>query len=82
VIWDNGPRFWYQSGKLHRDDDKPVGIWVSGDQAWYQNGTLHRDGKPAVIYADGIQEWYQHGKRYGGRCEATVERSPTRSVAS
>jgi hypothetical protein len=55
-------QYWYQHGKLHRDNDLPAIIGTGGRQYWFQHGESHRDNDlPAAIY-DGKLEWYQHGK--------------------
>ena len=36
-------QYWFQNGKLHRDNDLPAVVYANGDQIWYQNGKRHRD---------------------------------------
>ena len=63
VLAYKGNQYWYQNGKLHRDNDMPAVICVNGSQEWYQNGNYHRNNDmPAVITPNGSQFWYQNGK--------------------
>ena len=45
-IFDDGSKFWYQHGKLHRDtigpdgDDLPAVIFTCGTKEWYQHGNF------------------------------------------
>jgi hypothetical protein len=56
-------QYWYSSGRLHRDGDKPAIISDTGSTRWYCNGKLHRDGdKPAIIHIRGGMEWFVNGK--------------------
>ena len=38
-VYDNGTKYWYLNGKLHREDG-PAIEWSSGNKAWYLNGKL------------------------------------------
>jgi hypothetical protein len=63
VIYENGAKYWYNEGKLHRDGDLPAVILANGDQEWYTEGKLHRDGDlPARIFANGDPYWYKGRK--------------------
>ena len=63
---DDGTKYWYKNGKLHRDNG-PAKIWSNGDEQWWQNGLLHRDNDlPAVNNTDGTQKWYQNGELHRG----------------
>ena len=60
-IKDNGDKFWYQNGKLHRLDG-PACEYADGDKTWYQNGDLHRLDGPAIEHADEYKFWFIEGK--------------------
>ena len=32
------PKYWYQNGEYHRDNDQPAIIYANGEKRWYQNG--------------------------------------------
>jgi len=59
-VTDNGDKFWYQNGELHRLDG-PAREYANGDKCWYQNGELHRLDGPACEYATGDKAWYIYG---------------------
>ena len=62
-VWDNGNKFWYLNGKIHREDG-PAYEGASGYKVWYLNGKLHREDGPAVEYANGFKFWWLNGKRH------------------
>ena len=41
TVCDNGDRFWFLNGELHREDG-PAVEYVSGTKHWYLNGERHR----------------------------------------
>ena len=53
----NGDKFWYQNGKLHREDG-PAIEYANGDKSWYQNGKMHRTDGPVIERANGHKAWY------------------------
>ena len=57
----DGDKFWYQNGKLHREDG-PALEYANGSKAWYQNDMLHRLDGPAVEHGNGSKSWYQNGE--------------------
>ncbi len=59
--YDNGDKFWYQNGKLHRIDG-PAIQYSNGDKSWYKEGKKHREDGPAVVCANGDKSWYKEGK--------------------
>jgi len=61
TVEDNGDKFWYQNGKLHRLDG-PACEYADGSMAWYQDGNLHREDGPASEYADEYKFWFIEGK--------------------
>ena len=62
-VYPGGDKFWYQHGKLHREDG-PAIEWVDGSKEWYLNDKLHRVDGPACEYANGDKHWYLNGKRH------------------
>ena len=62
-VHSDGSKFWYQNGKVHRDDG-PAITWSDGAKHWYQNEKRHREDGPASEYPDGSKFWYQNGKRH------------------
>jgi len=60
-VYDNGDKFWYLNGKLHREDG-PACECANGDKEWYLNGELHREDGPAVECANGSKYWCLNGK--------------------
>jgi len=62
-VHDNGNKFWYQNGKLHRLDG-PAVEYANGEQSWYQNGLHHRLDGPAIECLNGEQSWFIEGVEY------------------
>jgi hypothetical protein len=62
-VFDDGSRYWYLNGQLHREDG-PAVEYVSGTLHWYLNGKSHREDGPAFEYADGDRYWYLNGVKY------------------
>jgi hypothetical protein len=61
----DGSKFWYVSGKLHRDRDLPAIEWSNGNKGWCSSGKLHRENDlPAIEKANGRKEWYINGQWY------------------
>ena len=74
VEWLNGEKFWFQNGKLHRDNDLPAIEYANGDsyerelcsiqsgtegsKQWYQQGKCHRDNDLPAI------EWVNGTKEW------------------
>jgi hypothetical protein len=56
-VQDNGDRYWWLNGKLHREDGPSV-EYANGTREWYLNGKLHREDGPAIEYSDGSRCWY------------------------
>jgi len=49
IICNDGTKYWYKDGLLHRDNHKPAVICYDGNKYWYKDGLLHRDNhKPAI----------------------------------
>jgi len=59
---DDGDKYWYFNGKLHRVDG-PAVEYVHGHKEWWLNGKLHRVDGPAVELDDGTKEWYLNGEK-------------------
>lgn len=60
-VKDNGTRFWYFEGELHRQDG-PAVEYSDGTKFWYRNGKRHREDGPAIEYSNGTKIWYLEGK--------------------
>ena len=60
TVHDNGTKYWYLNGKLHREDG-PAIEWADGSNYWYLNDIRHREDGPAVELADGSKLWYLNG---------------------
>ena len=60
-VYNNGDKFWYQNGLLHRTDG-PAIEYPNGYKYWYQSGERHRIDGPAVELANGDKAWYLEGK--------------------
>jgi len=57
---DNGVRYWYRMGHLHRPKGPAVEDLKSGLMKWYRYGRLHREDGPALIFND-IEEYRLYG---------------------
>jgi len=60
-VYDNGDKFWFLNGKLHREDG-PAAELFRGTKFWYLNGKRHREDGPAVEFADGTKKWFLNHK--------------------
>jgi hypothetical protein len=63
IVSDNGDRYWWLNGKLHREDG-PAVEYPDGTRQWYLNGLRHRIDGPAVESYDGTRHWYLNGEQY------------------
>lgn len=63
VIYSNGDKYWFQYGKIHRDEDKPAIEYPSGEKRWFKHGVLHRDEDkgPAIVFSETNCEYYNMG---------------------
>ena len=61
-VYDDGEKFWYLNGKIHREDG-PAIERADGYKCWYLNGELHREDGPAVEYAGGEKSWFLNDKQ-------------------
>lgn len=59
-VYDDGTKFWYQNGKLHREDG-PAAEYSDGTKKWFKDGKLHREDGPAIEYTNGTKMWLQNG---------------------
>ena len=60
-VHDNGDKFWWLDGKLHRVGG-PAIEYADGSKSWYVDGKLHRIDGPAIEGADGTKVWWLDGK--------------------
>jgi hypothetical protein len=60
VVYLNGTKEWYFSGKLHRDKE-PAILYSNGDCEYFHMGERHRPDGPAVIYGN-KQYWFENGE--------------------
>ncbi len=56
-------QYWYQCGRLHRDNNRPAVTEDGAGINWCKNGMNHRTDGPAVIFCTGEERWYIEGKR-------------------
>ena len=62
IEWNDGDKFWVQTGLLHRTDG-PAVEYADGGKFWYQNGLRHRTDGAAVEYSNGYKELWFNGKQ-------------------
>ena len=60
VVDEDGDKFWYLNGKLHREDGPAIEL-ANGNKFWCLNDMLHREDGPAIECADGSKYWYING---------------------
>ena len=60
---ENGAKWWYLNGKLHREDG-PAIEYADGSKHWWLNGQRHREDGPAVECADGSKFWWLNDRQY------------------
>lgn len=63
LIEEDGSKFWYYEGKLHREDG-PAVEYSYGTKFWYYYGNIHREDGPAVEWTDGCKAWFLVGINY------------------
>ncbi len=61
-VHENGDKFWYLNGQLHREDG-PAREYADGSKSWWLNDQRHRVDGPACEWSDGHKSWYLNGKR-------------------
>jgi len=49
IICDDGAKFWFKDGLIHRDNNLPARIWSDGNYTFYKNG---------------IEYWFINNKEY------------------
>lgn len=54
VIYNDGTKWWYRDGKIHREKG-PAVINSNGVEEWWSDNKRHRDDGPAVTYPDDIR---------------------------
>ena len=59
---ENGDKFWYLNGQLHREDG-PAREYADGSKSWWLNDQRHRVDGPACEWSDGHKSWYLNGER-------------------
>ena len=69
-VWQDGTKFWYRAGKLHRESG-PAVVYPNGAEEWFRGGVRHRTDGPAVIYPDsgavlpefqGVKQFWTNGR--------------------
>jgi hypothetical protein len=69
-----GHVFYFDKGRLHRDEDLPAMELAGGSKIFCQNGVRHRDyNLPAEVWADGTRCYFQHGVYHRGGILPAVE---------
>lgn len=64
MIEDNGCKYWYKNGYLHRDDG-PAWTHPNGSFIWYCNNVVHRlTGKATYFTHTGASVWVIAGEEY------------------
>ena len=64
IVSQDGDRYFYKDGKLHRRDGLPAVELLSGYRAWYVNGCRHNEGGPARQWSNCQEEWYVDGEMH------------------
>ena len=89
IIDEDGNKFWYANGKLHRIGE-PAVEYADGIKVWYVNGFRHRLDGPAVEYRSGHKEWWVNDKylssplgllKHGANLEDIAEYFTPREIA-
>ena len=61
-VYDNGNKYWYLNGKLHREDG-PAIEYANGSKSWWLNDKRHREDGPAGEWSNGNKSWYLNGEK-------------------
>ena len=56
IYIEDGDRYWYKDGELHRVDG-PAIEYANGDKSWYVFGIPHRLDGPAFISEQSVSWW-------------------------
>lgn len=59
---ENGDKWWWKNGLIHRDGDDPAVEMHDGSKHWFKDGIRHRESGPAIEWADGTKQWWLNGK--------------------
>jgi len=76
VECNNGNKYWYLNGKLHRENG-PAIEHKNGNKYWYLNGELHREDGPAIECSNGTKYWYKNGVNYTESDFLKLTKSPS-----
>ena len=60
--YEDGAKYWYAQGRLHREDG-PAIEYPGSNKYWYSRGQFHRTDGTAIERSNGTSEWYYNGKR-------------------
>jgi hypothetical protein len=76
-VYEDGDKFWYLNGKLHREDG-PAEEWAIGSKTWWLKGNIHRENGPAIERRNGYKAWYLNNEHlteeeFNKRMAPTVE---------
>jgi hypothetical protein len=76
-VYEDGDKFWYLNGKLHREDG-PAEEWAIGSKTWWLKGNIHRENGPAIERRNGYKAWYLNNEHlteeeFNKRMKPTVE---------
>jgi hypothetical protein len=76
-VYNNGDKYWFLNGKLHREDG-PAVEYSDGCASWYLNNKLHREDGPAIDHSNGDTYWWLNGEHlteeeFNERMATTVE---------
>jgi antitoxin component YwqK of YwqJK toxin-antitoxin module len=78
-VLDNGTKYWYLNGKLHREDGPAIEVLDNGTKCWYLNDKQHREDGPAVEYSNGTKYWCLNGKLHREDGPAVEDADGTKS---
>lgn len=78
-VYENGDKYWYRGGKLHREDG-PACVYANGDKEWWVEGKPHREDGPACVYQN-AEFWYVNGVMLQAE-EIELRRSQIKSVVN
>ena len=65
-IEQDGTKYWYLNGKLHREDG-PAIEYANGIKVWCLNGKFHREDGPAFENVYGTVKWFLNDKEVSWR---------------
>jgi hypothetical protein len=71
IITNGSEKYWFKSGKIHRDNDLPAIVYHNRCE-WWMYGLRHRLGDKPAIITDTSLIWYHNGMIHRDKLPALI----------